>query len=175
MRDRLFWKILSQTWSGWQNALLIVQPDTVVRWHKSAFKLYWKFKSRGGKRGRPPLDPEVKALVFKLAAANPLWGAPRIHGELVKLGIELSERTVSGLLHRRNPKPPCQTWRTYIKNYRSDTVAVGFLVVPTIGFRMLFVFVVLNHDQRRVVHFNVTANPTAQGTVNLTNRSQVNS
>lgn len=164
VRDRLLWKVLSQTWSGWRSALLIVQPDTVVRWHKSAFKLYWKFKSRGSKRGRPPLDPELKALVFKLANANPLWGAPKIHGELAKLGIELSERTVSGLLRQRNPKPPSQTWRTFLKNHMTDTVAVDFLVIPTIRFQFLFVFVVLNHDRRRVVHFNVTANPTAKWT-----------
>lgn len=164
VRDRLFWKVLSQTWSGWRSALLIVQPDTVVRWHQSAFKLYWKRKSQGGKRGRPPLDPEVKALVFKLAAANPLWGAPKIHGELLKLGIELSERTVSGLLRKCNPRPPSQTWRTFLKNHMTDTVAVDFLVIPTIRFQILFVFVVLNHNRRRVTHFNVTSNPTAKWT-----------
>ena len=163
-RDRLFWVVLSRTWSGWRNAILIVRPDTVVRWHKRAFKLHWRRKSRSGKRGRPPLDPEVKALVFKLADANPLWVASTIHGELLKLGIELSERTVSGLLHRRRPKRPSQTWRTFIKNHMPDMVAVDFLVVPTIRFRMLFVFVVLSHARRRIVHFNVTAHPTAEWT-----------
>jgi len=164
VRDRLFWKVFSQTWSEWRNALLIVQPDTVIRWHQSAFKLYWKRKSQGGKRDRPPLDPNVKALVFKLATANPLWGAPKIHGELLKLGIELSERTVSGLLRQRNPNPPSQTWRTFLKNHMTDTVAVDFLVIPTIRFQFLFVFVVLNHDRRRVIHFNVTSHPTARWT-----------
>ena len=143
---------------------MIVKPDTVIRWHKRAFKLYWRRKSQGGKRGRPPLPPDVKALVLRLADANPLWGAPKIHGELLKLGIVVSERTVSGLLRRHRPKPPSQTGRTFIKNHMPDMVAVDFLVVPTIQFRMLYVFIVLSHAHRRVVHFNVTANPTAEWT-----------
>jgi putative transposase len=143
---------------------VIVEPDTVVRWHKRAFKLYWRRKSQKGKRGRPSIDPEVKALVLKMADSNPLWGAPKIHRELRKLGIDISERTVSGLLRRRTRKPPSQTWRTFIKNHMTDMVAVDFLVVPTIRFRLLFVFVILSHARRRVVHFNVTANPTAEWT-----------
>jgi hypothetical protein len=110
------------------------------------------------------LDAEVKSLVLKLSSANPLWGAPRIHGELLKLGIEISERSVSEIIRRNSPKLPSQTWKTFIKNHMPDMVAVDFLVVPTIRFKMLFVFVVLSHDRRRVVHFNVTANPTAQWT-----------
>jgi putative transposase len=114
------------------------------------------------------LDPEVKTLVLKFSSANPLWGAhlggPPIHGELLKLGIEISERSVSGIIGRNNPKPPSQTWKTFIKNHMMDMVAVDFLVVPTIPFRMLFVFVVLSHERRKVVYFNVLANPTAQWT-----------
>ena len=163
-RDRMFWVLLSRIWSGWRDAVVIVQPDTVVRWHKKAFKLYWKYKSRGGKRGRPRLDPEVKALVLRMADSNPLWGAPKIHGELLKLGLVTSERTVSGLLRRHRRKPPSQNWRTFIKNHMTDTVAVDFLVVPTIRFRMLYVFVILSHANRKVIHFNVTANPTAEWT-----------
>jgi len=162
--DRMFWKVLSHVWPKWRDALLIVQPATVIRWHKRAFKLYWRRKSRGGKRGRPRLDPEIKSLVLKLCTANPLWGAPRIHGELLKLGIEVSERTVSGLLSRNFPKPPSQTWNTFIENHMLCMVAVDFLVVSTIRFSLLYVFVVLSHDRRKVVHFNVTANPTAQWT-----------
>jgi hypothetical protein len=108
------------------------------------------------------LSPEVKSLVLKLPTANPLWGAPRIHGELLKLGIEISEQSVSGIIRRNNPKAPSQTWKTFIKNHMPNMVAVDFLVVPTIRFKMLFVFVVLSHARRRVVHFNVTTNPTAQ-------------
>jgi len=163
-RDRLFWVVMSRIWSGWRDALLIVQPDTVVRWHKRAFKYYWRRKSRLGKRGRPALDPDVKTLILKMADANPFWGAPKIHGELLKLGIVVSERTVSNLLRWHRRKPPSQTWRTFIKNHMPDMVGVDFLVVPTIRFQLLFVFVILSHARRRVVHFNVTANPTAEWT-----------
>ena len=163
-QDRLFWVLLSRIWPGWRDALLIVQPDTVVRWQKKAFKAYWRRKSERGKRGRPPLNPEIRAIVLQMANANPLWGAPKIHGELLKLGIVVSERTVSGLLRRNKRKPPSQTWRTFIKNHILDMVGVDFLVVPTIRFRLLFVFVILSHDRRRVVHFNVTANPAAEWT-----------
>ena len=90
-RDRMFWIFLSRFWSGWRKAVVIVQPDTVVRWHKSAFKPYWRRKSRGGKRGRPPLDPEVKAIVLRMANSNPTWAAPKVHGELLKLGLVTSE------------------------------------------------------------------------------------
>lgn len=147
---RLFWVILSRIWSGWRNAVVIVKPDTVVRWHRRAFKLYWRHKSRGGKRGRPAIDPEVKALVLKMADANSTWGAPKIHGELLKLGISVSERTVSGILSRHRPKPPSQTWRTFIKNHMPDMVGVDFIVVPTIRFRVLYVFVILSHAHRRM-------------------------
>jgi putative transposase len=163
-RDRLFWVLLSRIWSGWRDALLLVQPDTVVRWHKRAFKLHWRRKSRTGKRGRPALDSDVRELILKMADANPLWGAPKIHGELLKLGIVVSERTVSALLRRPSRKPASQNWRTFIKNHMPDMVGVDFLVVRTIRFRLLFVFIVLSHARRHVVHFNVTANPTAEWT-----------
>ena len=163
-RDRLFWVILSRIWPGWRSAVLIVQPDTVVRWHRRAFKLYWRRKSRSNKRGRPPLDAEVKAFVVTMIEGNHTWGAPKIHGELLKLGIDISERTVSGLLRRHRPKPPSQTWKTFIKNHMADMVSVDFLVVPTIRFQLLFVFVVLSHARRQVVHFNVTEHPTAEWT-----------
>ena len=163
-RDRLFWVFISRIWSGWRDVLLIVQPETVIRWHKTAFKRYWNRKSQAGKCGRPGMDADVRALILTMADANPLWGAPKIHGELLKLGIVISERTVSGVLRRRNPKPPSQTWRTFIKNHMPDMVGVDFLVVPTIRFRLLFVFIILSHARRRIVHFNVTANPTAEWT-----------
>jgi len=163
-RDRLFWVVMSRIWTGWRDALLIVQPDTVVRWHKKGFRYYWRRKSQAGRRGRPSLDSDVRALILKMTDANPLWGAPRIHGELVKLGIAVSERTVSNLLRRHRRKPPSQTWRTFIKNHMPDMVGADFLVVPTIRFQLLFVFVILSDAGRRVVHFNVTPNPTAEWT-----------
>lgn len=163
-RDRIFWGLLSHVWLDWRDALFIVRPETVIRWHRRAFKLYWRRKSAGRRRGRPPLDSEVKQLVLKLSAANPLWGAPRVHGELLKLGVEISERSVSGIICQNKHKLPSQTWRTFIQNHMTDMVAVDFLVVPTVRFKLLFVFVVLSHDRRKVVHFNVTANPAAQWT-----------
>jgi len=134
-RDRLFWMILSRIWSGWRNAIMIVQPDTVVRWHKRTFKSYWRRKSQQRKRGRASLDPDVRSFVLQMANANHLWGAPKIHGELLKLDIKISERTVSGLIDRHIRKPPSQIWQTFIKNHMTDMVAVDFLVVPTIRFR----------------------------------------
>ncbi len=163
-RDRLFWVILSRIWSGWRSTLLIVQPDTVVRWHRTAFRLYWRRKSGSVKRGRPPISSEVRAFVITMIEGNHTWGAPKIHGELLMLGIDISERTVSGLIRRYRPKPPSQTWKTFIKNHMTEMVSVDFLVVPTIRFQLLFVFIVLSHARRRVVHFNVTPNPTAEWT-----------
>jgi hypothetical protein len=111
--DRIFWIILSRFWSNWRQALIVVKPETVVRWHKKGFKMFWRFKSPRNGAGRPPISPEIRELILKMAKANPLWGAPRIHGELLKLRIEISERTVSNLMPRRIPKPPSQTWRTF--------------------------------------------------------------
>ena len=106
VRGRLFWVLLSRIWTGWRDVVYVVQPDTVIRWHKRAFKFYWRRKSERGKHGRPSLDPEFRAIVLKMAEANPLWGAPTIHGELLKLGIDISQRTVSKLIRQRTPKPP---------------------------------------------------------------------
>jgi putative transposase len=163
-RDRLFWVLLFRIWSGWRDAVYIGQPDTVVRWHKRAFKFYWRCKSERGKRGRPSTDPEIRSIVLKMAEENPLWGAPAIHAELLQLGINISERTVSKIIRKRTSKPPSQTWRTFIKNHMTEMVAIDFRVVPTIRFQLLYVFIILNHARRRVVHFNVTANPTAAWT-----------
>jgi transposase InsO family protein len=163
-RDRLFWVILSRFWSNWREALIIVKPDTVVRWHKKGFKIFWKFKSRRKGPGRPPISPEIRDLVRRMAEANPFWGAPRIHGELLKLGIKVSERTVSNLMPRRGNKPPSQTWRTFLKNHMMNMVSIDFFTVPTATFRILFVLVILSHNRRQVVHFNVTSNPTAMWT-----------
>ncbi len=108
-KDRLFWIMLFRFWSSWRQALIIVKPETVIRWHRKGFKLFWKFKSRLKGPGRPPISPEIRDLILKMANANPLWGAPRIHGELLKLGIEISERTVSNLIPSRLTTPPSQT------------------------------------------------------------------
>jgi len=164
IRDRLFWILLSRFWSNWQEALIVVKPDTVVRWHKKGFKLFWRYKSRLRGPGRPPISPDVRNLILRMAKANPLWGAPRIHGELLKLGIEISEKTVSNLMPPRSPKPPSQTWRSFLKNHMTSMVSMDFFTVPTATFRVLFVLVILSHTRRRVDHFNVTSNPSAEWT-----------
>ena len=152
-RDRLFWILLSRFWSNWQEALIVVKPETVIRWHRKGFKLFWKFKSRRKGPGRPPISREIRDLIRRMAKANPLWGAPRIHGELLKLGIEISERTVSNLMPRRDTKPPSQTWRTFLKNHMTSMVAIDFFTVPTATFRILFVLVILSHNRRQSCPF----------------------
>jgi putative transposase len=161
--DRLFWVGLARVWIGWRQALLVVSPDTVLRWQRRRFRGYWTQLSARPTGGRPPVDSEITALVRKMAAANPLWGAPRIHGELLKLGIDVAERTVSRLMPKRWP-PPSQTWRTFLDNHVRDLVSLDFFTVPTARLRVLFVLVVLAHHRRRVVHFNVTEHPTAAWT-----------
>jgi putative transposase len=161
--DRLFWALLARVWTGWKQALVIVTPDTVLRWQRRRFRQYWTRLSGRFSGGRPPVSAEVAALVRKMAAANPLWGAPRIHGELLKLGIEISERTVSRLMPKRRPEPS-QPWRTFLANHVCDLVSIDFFTVATVRLRVLFVLVVLAHHRRRVVHFNVTEHPTAAWT-----------
>jgi putative transposase len=161
--DRLLWVLLSRLWSGWTDALLLVRPETVIRWHRTGFTQYWTRKSRGNGPGRPTVAPEVRALIRQMSKANALWGAPRIHGELQKLGIEISQATVSKYVVRHR-KPPSQTWRSFLENHLGSLVSVDFFIVPTVTFKVLFVFVVLVHERRRVVHINVTDAPTAQWT-----------
>jgi hypothetical protein len=161
--DRVFWVWLSQRWARWREALQVVRPETVIRWHRLGFRAFWTWKSRCGRTGRPPIGSELADLVRTMALANPLWGAPRIHGELLKIGFGISQRSVARLMPRR-PKPPSQTWRTFLHNHLADLVSVDFFVVPTATFRVLYVFVVLLHHRRRVVHFNVTDSPTAAWT-----------
>jgi putative transposase len=142
---------------------VIVTPDTVLRWQRRRFRQYRTTLSARPTGGRPPVNAEIKALVRRMATANPLWGAPRIHAELLKLGIDVAERTVSRLMPKRRT-PPSQTWRTFLDNHVRDLVSLDFFTVPTVGLRVLFVLVVLAHHRRRGVHFNVTEHPTAHWT-----------
>ena len=134
--DRLFWIWLARGWAGWKDALVIVAPDTVLRWQRRRFRDYWTKLSGRPPKGRPPVNAEIKALVAQMAAANPLWGAPRIHGELLTLGIDVSERTVSRFMPKRRPLPS-QTWRTFLANHVRDLVALDFFTVPTARLRPL--------------------------------------
>ena len=129
--DRLLWVLLSRLWSGWTDAVSVVQPETVIRWQRTGFKLFWTWKSRRHGPGRPAVAPEVRALIRRMSRANPLWGAPRIHGELQKLGVEISQATVSKYLVRHRA-PPSQTWRTFLDNHLRSLVSVDFFVVPTV-------------------------------------------
>jgi putative transposase len=159
-RDRLFWVGLSWLYSGWRSALVIVQPQTVIRWHQQGFRLYWRWKSRAKRVGRPPLAKDIHTLVRQMARDNPTWGAPRIQAELRLLGHEVAEATVAKYV-RQSGKPPSQTWRTFLKNHAGQIAAIDLFTVPTVTFRLLYVFVVLAHDRRQVLHFQVTDHPTA--------------
>ena len=161
--DRFFWVLLSRWWPGWRRSLYIVRPDTVIAWHRRAFAWHGTRKSRRGP-GRPNLAAEIRTLIRNMSQANPLWGAPRIHGELLKLGIEVAQSTVAKYL-RRPQKPPSQTWRTFLTNHLDQMASIDFFVVPTATFRVLFVFVVLSHARRRVLHFQVTEHPSQEWTM----------
>src|SRR5215831_16602715 len=161
--DRCFWVWLSRVWSGWRSSLIIVKPETVIGWHRRGFRWYWTWKIRHGRSGRPRVPEETRDLIRTMSSENPIWGAPRIHSELMKLGINISEASVAKYMVR-SPKPPSQTWRTFLNNHFSQLASVDFFTVQTVWFEILFVFIVLAHDRRRVVHFNVTAHPTADWT-----------
>ena len=172
--DRLFWVSLRSAWSDWRRPLLYVQPDTVVRWQRERFRKFWArlSKPQRRKRGRPGTAADLRRLIEQMATANLLWRAPRIHGELKMLGIDISERTVSRIL-RRLRHPPNQTWKTFLHNHVGQMVSIDFFTVPTITMRVLFVLMVLEHDRRKVLHFNVTEHPTgAWTTQQILRRSQ---
>lgn len=160
--DRLLWIWLSRIWKEWRSAVVIVRPETVIAWHRRAFRFFWTWKSRR-RLGRPTIPPAVRALIRTMSQSNPLWGAPRIHGELLKLGIDVSQATVAKYLVRHR-RPPSQSWRTFLTNHVDQIMAADFFVVPTATGRLLFVLVMLAHYRRRVVHVAVTAHPTAAWT-----------
>jgi transposase InsO family protein len=161
--DKLFWVALRRLWCSWKKALIVVTPDTVVRWHRAGFQLYWRLLSRARKQlGRRPVSQEIRELIFKIVAENPTWRAPRIHGELVMLGFEISERSVARWMRRapQSPDSP-QRWLTFLRNHREALAAMDFFSVPTITFGVLYGFFIISHDRRRILHFNVTRHPTS--------------
>ena len=160
--DRWLWVVLSRVWTEWRAALFIVKPETVIAWHRRGFRVWWTWKSRH-RMGRPAAPADVRSLIRTMAQANPLWGAPRIHGELLTLGIDVSQATVAKYMGRRH-EPPSQTWQTFLRNHVGQIVAADFFVVPTATYRLLFVLVLLAHDRRRIRHVAVTAHPTAAWT-----------
>ena len=160
--DRMLWAWLTRSWHGWRVAIHIVKPDTVIAWQRQGFRLFWIWKGRH-RSGRPAVSPDVRALIREMSTANPLWGAPRIHGELLKLGFSVTQSTVAKYM-RRHPHPPSQTWRTFLTNHASQIMAADLFVVPTVSFRLLFALVILAHDRRQIVHVAVTEHPTAAWT-----------
>ena len=163
--DRIFWLWLSRLWKKWRDALIIVTPETVVSWHRKGFKLYWKLISKRGKnKGRQPIDNEIKKLIRRMKYENPGWGAPRIHGELLRLGIDVCERSVSRYLAKIRPEPSgnkISKWMTFLTNQGKGIAAMDFFVVPTLFFKRLYCFFIIDHHRRRILHFNVTIHPTA--------------
>ncbi|MCC6907035.1 MAG: transposase [Phycisphaerales bacterium] len=162
-RDRMVWVVARRVLRRWRECLVIVKPATVVGWHRAGFRLFWRWKSRGG---RPPVRTNVRALIKRMASENPLWGTPRIQAELSMLGHRIGRATIAKYLGRdRERGPRSSTWRAFIHNHLDCTAAMDFFAVPTITGRVLYVFVILHHARRRVIHFNVTAHPTAEWVV----------
>lgn len=165
-RDRWFWLLLSRHWGDWRSACRLVKPSTVVQWYRAGFRMFWRWKSRVRSPGRPSMAPAVRTWIRRMATENPTWGAPRIHGELTRLGVRVSERTVARLMPRKPRSPQReQTWRTFLSNHSEVLAAMDFLVVPTWNFGLLYVLVIVEHGRRIVRHVNVTAHPTASWVV----------
>ena len=160
--DRLFWTTLRHFWSRWSDVLVIVKPETVIGWHRAGFQLYWRWRSRR-RSGRPRITPEIRGLIRRLAEENVDWGAPKIHGELQKLGFVVSERSVARYLRRiRRRSDPDKGWLAFLQNHREVIVAFDFFTVPTLTFQLLYCFFVIEHGRRKILHINVTRHPTAE-------------
>ncbi len=162
--DRMIFVGLYRMFPKICDALAIVKPDTVVRWHRAGFRLYWRRKS-GPCSGRPTVPPEIRKLIREMSIANPLWGAPRIHGELLKLGIEIGQTSVAKYMARRRG-PPSQGWQTFLHNHADGIAAMDLFVVPTISFRLLYGLLIVGHGRRQILWFGVTAHPTSEWIAN---------
>src|SRR5262249_31107877 len=164
-QDRFFWTTLRGFWSRWADALIIVQPATVVGWHRSGFRLYWRWRSRP-RGGRPKITKGIRGLICDLSEENPDWGAPKVHGELQKLGFVVSERTISRYLRRLHRRgDPGKRWLAFLQNHREAIVALDFFTVPTITFKLLYCFFIIEHGHRKILHINVTRHPSAEWVV----------
>jgi transposase InsO family protein len=155
--DRLLWVWLYRVWPRCLEVMVLVKPATVIQWHRQGFRRYWRWRSRSG---RPSVDREVRKLIRQMSTANPLWGAPRIHGELIKLGIEVSQATVAKYMVRRRGTPS-PTWRSFLRNQAQGIAAIDMFVVACASFRLLYVMIILSHDRRRIIHTAVTDRPMA--------------
>jgi hypothetical protein len=155
--DRLLWVLLYRLWPRCLEVMVLVKPATVIQWHRQGFRLFWRWRSRSG---RPSIDREIRDLIRQMSTANPLWGAPRLHGELLKLGIAVSQATVGKYMVRRRGTPS-QNWRTFLRNHVEGIAAIDMFVVASASFRLLYVMIILVHDRRKIVRAAVTAHPTA--------------
>jgi transposase InsO family protein len=158
--DRLVFVWLYRLCPAMVDALAIIRPETLIRWHRQGFRAFWRWKSRS-RAGRPTVSAEIRELIREMSRANCLWGAPRIHGELLKLGIEIAQSTVAKYMIKR-PRRPGQSWTTFLRNHADGIAAADLFVVPTIGFKLLYGLVILDHGRRRLIHHAVTAHPTAE-------------
>ncbi len=157
--DRLFWAWLYRLWPRCLEAMILVKPATVIHWHRSGFRLYWRWRSSLGQRGRPAVGHDVRALIRRMSQANPLWGAPRIHGELLKLGIRIGQTAVAKYMVKRS-KSPSPSWRTFLQNQMCGIAALDMFVVASGAFKLLYVAIVLGHARRQILHFAITQHPT---------------
>ena len=158
--DRMFFIQLYRWFPSVLKVITVIRPDTLVRWHRAGFRWYWRWKSRSF-GGRPQIDTQLRALIRRMSVENPLWGAPRIHGELLKLGFAVAQSSVAKYMAKRR-RPPSQGWRTFLRNHAQDIAAMDLFVVPTIGFNLLYAFVIVGLGRRELVWINVTRNPTAE-------------
>ncbi|MDP3583133.1 MAG: integrase, partial [Ignavibacteria bacterium] len=151
---------MKRIFSNWRESLIIIKPETVINWHRKGFKIYWTWKSR--RKGRPRIDTEIIQLIKQMAENNPLWGVPHIHGEILKLGFNISESTVQRYVPKKNGRTSGQRWKTFLKNHASKIISIDFLTVPTISYKLLYVLVFLSHERRKIIHINVTTHPTVE-------------
>ena len=158
--DRVFFVQLYRWFPSILQALKIIRPETLVRWHRLGFRSYWRWKSRN-RRGRPRIDADLRALIRQMSLDNPLWGAPRIHGELLKLGFEVAQSTVAKYMVGLHDRPPGQSWWTFLRNHMPEMAAMDLFVVPTLAFNLLYGFIIVRLDRRELVHIAVTNSPTA--------------
>jgi len=158
--DRWFFILMYRWFPSILEVLVIIRPETLVHWHRAGFRRYWRWKSRS-QGGRPQIETDLRALIRRMSVENPLWGAPRIHGELLKLGFEVAQSSVAKYMVKRRG-PPSQEWRTFLRNHAPDIAAMDLLVILTIGFDLLYAFVIVRLDRRELVWINVTTNPTAE-------------
>jgi hypothetical protein len=162
-RDRFFFVLMKRIFSNWRENLIIVKPETVINWHRKGFKIYWKWKSK--RKGRPRIETEIIQLIKQMAEDNPQWGIPRIHTEILKLGFDISESTVMRYLPKKNSRSSGQRWKTFLKNHAYGIISIDFLTVPTYNFKLLHVIIFLSHERRKIIHFNVTAHPTSEWSI----------